>query len=101
MKYVGIAKVDNRKLWSEWHSGSTSSTYRSEGYDTREEAEAWLKKQVKIVANVKDLDGDYLIEIAIIQVDEADLIKNSFGHTTIDYMFNNVLWARDVDDYFR
>ena len=101
MKYVGIAKVDNRKLWSEWHCGSTGSTYRSEGYDTREEAEAWLKKQVNIVANVKDLDGDYLINTAIIQVDEKDLIKNNFGHTTIDYMFNNVLWARDVDDYFR
>lgn len=101
MKYVGIAQVDNRKYWSEWHSGSTSRTYRSEGYDTREEAETWLKKQIEFAEEKIKEDEDYLIKTIVIQVDEQDLTKNSFGHTTIDYIFDSVLLAKDVNDYFR
>ena len=90
MKYVGIVTIDNRRLWSEWHSGSTSKTYRSDGYDTREEAQAWINNQL---SNIENDDNEYKIDTLIAQFDEKDIVGE---FPKIDYIFNHVLFHKDV-----
>jgi hypothetical protein len=90
MKYVGIITIDDKRCWSEWHSGSTSKTYRSDGYDTREEAQAWIDSQLP---NIKNDDGKYKVDTIIAKFDKKDLVGQ---FPKIDYMFNNVLWHKNV-----
>lgn len=92
MKYIGIIKTDDRKRWSEWHSGSTSTTFRSDGFDTKREAKAWVKTQLdNINKYVKENDLDYLVESLIARFDEKDLEHDKFGNAKMDYMFNSCL----------
>ena len=90
MKYVGIVTIDDRNLWSEWHSGSTSRTYRSDGYNTREEAQTWINSQL---SNIENEDNRYKIDTLIAQFDEKDIIG---GYPKIDYIFNHFLHHGNV-----
>ena len=82
MKYVACMSIDKPEYWSQWHSGPTNKLYRSKGYDTRQEAEVWICKQLN---KFKAEDIDYAIGIAnkeyyinymIIMADEKDLEIN-------------------------
>lgn len=93
MKYVGIITTDNRARWSQWHSGSTSTTYRSDHFDTRDEAVSWINNQLNIINAYieKNKLEDCVIDSLVAQFDEKDLIPDKYGNAKIDHIFNSYL----------
>lgn len=81
MKYVVFVSVDKPARWSQWHSGSSDTVYRSEAFDTKEQAEEF---KAKVKADYPDsnlTDGtsghEWFIRFAVIACERED--NDNFG----------------------
>lgn len=74
LKYVALLKVDQPRLWSEWHSGSTERYFKSPIETDKEKVEAWQKEELKKYPNARInesiADKDYLIYTSIFAFDD-------------------------------
>lgn len=76
LKYVALLRVDQPKLWSRWHSGSTERYYKSSIEEEKNKVEEWLKKELTKYPNARIneriADKEYLIYTTILAFDEQE-----------------------------
>lgn len=74
LKYVSILRVDQPKLWSQWHSGSTERYFKSPIETDKNKVEDWLKTELEKYPNARIneniSDRDYFIHTSIIAFDD-------------------------------
>ncbi|MDB5053487.1 MAG: hypothetical protein JWM44_1537 [Bacilli bacterium] len=67
-KWVGLLKVFDDKLASQWHSGSCTYYKAKVGFKTRKEAEGWIAHT--IAQNYKNNTADYQFTPCVLNYDE-------------------------------
>ncbi len=73
LNYLALLKVDRPRLWSQWHSGSTASYFKSPISSNKEDVEDWIKNELKKYpdASINEFidEKEYLIYHTIIAFD--------------------------------
>ena len=76
LKYVALMKVDEPKLWSQWHSAPTARYFKSSIETDKKVVEKWLRDEKKKYPNARinnsRADKKYIIFTTIIAFDDKE-----------------------------
>lgn len=76
LKYVALLKMDQPRLWGQWHSGPTAKYFKSPIEIDKKKVEEWLDTEKEKYPNARinnsNADKDYIIYTTIIAFDENE-----------------------------